>query len=200
MASERQSDTPTRLGVAAEVLRRYLARKNSGAEVGHLRRLIYNGDGGAPLDECPISGRQQRIKVYIGIDVGAVSTNIVVLDENRKLLATKYLMTEGAPIESVRKGLREIGREIKELVEIQAVVTTGSGRYFVGDFVDADLVVNEITAQAKATLHMDETVDTIFEIGGQDSKYIRLKKRCSGRFRDEQGLCRRNRLLPPGTG
>jgi len=175
MASERHSDKPIKLQAATETLRRYLAKKANETEVGHLKKLIYNGDGHGHLDECPILGKQQKSKVYIGVDVGAVSTNIVVLDEKKKLLATKYLMTEGNPIESVRKGLKDIGHEIKDLVEVQAVATTGSGRYFVGDFVGADLVINEITAQAKATLDIDKTVDTIFEIGGQDSKYIRLK-------------------------
>ncbi|TEU17838.1 MAG: CoA activase [Dehalococcoidia bacterium] len=174
-ASEKQSDTPIRLQVATEALRHYLAKKANEAEIGHLRRLIYNGDGSTPLDECFISGKQQKNKVYIGVDVGAVSTNIVVLDENKKLLATKYLMTEGNPIESVKKGLKDIGHEIKDLIEVQAVATTGSARYFTADFISADFVINEITAQAKATLDIDETVDTIFEIGGQDSKYIRLK-------------------------
>jgi predicted CoA-substrate-specific enzyme activase len=175
IASERDSDAPIRLQVATEVLNHYLARKAGEAEVGHLKRLTYNGDGSNPSNECGILMKQDRSKVYMGIDVGAVSTNIVVLDESRKLLGMKYLMTEGNPIESVRKGLREIGQEMKDLVEVQAVATTGSGRYFVGDFVGADLVINEITAQAKATLDIDKTVDTIFEIGGQDSKYIRLK-------------------------
>jgi len=174
-ASEKQGDTPIRLPVATEALRHYLAKKANEAEIGHLRRLIYNGDGSTPLDECFISGKQQKNKVYIGVDVGAVSTNIVVLDENKKLLATKYLMTEGNPIESVKKGLKDIGHEIKDLIEVQAVATTGSGRYFTGDFIGADLVINEITAQAKATLDIDKTIDTIFEIGGQDSKYIRMK-------------------------
>ena len=175
MASERNSATRISLQAATEMLRRYLAKKANEAEVGHLRRLIYEGNGSQPPDECPVLRNQHRSKAYIGIDVGAVSTNIAVLDANKKLLATKYLMTEGNPIESVRKGLREIGQEIKDLVEVGAVATTGSGRYFVGDFVGADLVINEITAQAKATLDMDRSVDTIFEIGGQDSKYIRLK-------------------------
>jgi predicted CoA-substrate-specific enzyme activase len=174
-ASEKQSDTPIRLQVATEALRHYLAKKANEAEIGHLRRLIYNGDGSTPLDECFISGKQQKSKVYIGVDVGAVSTNIVVLDENKNLLATKYLMTEGNPIESVKQGLKDIGHEIKDLIEVQAVATTGSARYFTADFISADFVINEITAQAKATLDIDETVDTIFEIGGQDSKYIRLK-------------------------
>jgi len=175
MASEREKNAPIELQLATELLRRCLADKGNKIEVGRLRRLIYNGDGPNPSDECPILGKQHKTKVYIGVDVGAVSTNIAILDERKKLLAMRYLLTEGNPIESVRKGLRDIGHEIKDLVEVQAVATTGSGRYSVGDFVGADLVINEITAQAKATLDMDRTVDTIFEIGGQDSKYIRLK-------------------------
>ena len=175
MASETQSDTCIRLQAAEEALMGYLAGKTNEAEVGHLRRLVYDGDGFDPLPEWAVLRKQDATKVYIGIDVGAVSTNIAVLDENKKLLAMKYLMTEGNPIESVRKGLKDIGHEIKDPIEVQAVATTGSGRYFVGDFVGADLVINEITAQAKATTDMDKTVDTIFEIGGQDSKYIRLK-------------------------
>jgi predicted CoA-substrate-specific enzyme activase len=175
MAAERHGARPIKLQTAKEALRRYLARKANEAEAGHLRRLIYRGDGSSPLDECPIPGKQHGTRVYMGIDVGAVSTNIVVMDEGRKLLAMKYLMTGGNPIESVRQGLKDIGQETKELADVQAVATTGSGRYFVGDFVGADLVINEITAQARATLDMDQNVDTIFEIGGQDSKYIRLK-------------------------
>jgi predicted CoA-substrate-specific enzyme activase len=174
-ASERHGDTLIKLQVATEMLKRYLTKKASEAEAGHLRRLTYNEDGSNPLDECPILRKQHKSEVYIGVDVGAVSTNIVVLDEKKKLLAMKYLMTGGNPIESVRKGLKDIGHEIKDIIEVQAVATTGSGRYFIGDFVGADLVINEITAQAKATLDIDKTVDTIFEIGGQDSKYIRLK-------------------------
>jgi predicted CoA-substrate-specific enzyme activase len=194
MASERHSETPPiRLQAATGVLRCYLAKKANEAEVGHLKRLIHNGDGSTPLDECPIFIKQRKSKVYMGIDVGAVSTNIVVMDEHKKLLATKYLMTEGNPIESVKKALKDIGHEMKDLIEVQAVATTGSARYFIGDFAGADLVINEITAQATATLDIDKTVDTIIEIGGQDSKYIRLK---SGAVVDFE----MNKVCAAGTG
>ena len=58
---------------------------------------------------------------------------------------------------------------------IMGAGTTGSGRYLTGDFIGADIVSNEITAQATAAAAIDPEVDTIFEIGGQDSKYISLE-------------------------
>lgn len=119
---------------------------------------------------------QEKIEAYLGLDVGSISTNLVVIDKNKKVLAKRYLMTAGRPIEAVRTGLQEIGEEIGDRVEIKGVGTTGSGRYLTADFVGADLVRNEITAQATAAVHIDPNVDTIFEIGGQDSKYISLEK------------------------
>jgi predicted CoA-substrate-specific enzyme activase len=116
----------------------------------------------------------KNIEAYLGLDVGSISTNLVVIDREKKVLAKRYLMTAGRPIEAVRIGLQEIGEEIGDQVEIKGVGTTGSGRYLTADFVGADLVRNEITAQATAAVHIDPSVDTIFEIGGQDSKYISL--------------------------
>ncbi|MEW5807431.1 MAG: acyl-CoA dehydratase activase [Acidobacteriota bacterium] len=116
----------------------------------------------------------QKIPAYLGIDVGSISTNVVVIDEKGNVLSKRYLMTAGRPIEAIRRGLDEVGTEIGHLVEIKAVGTTGSGRYLTGDYVGADTIRNEITAQATAAVHIDPHVDTIFEIGGQDSKYISL--------------------------
>ncbi len=119
---------------------------------------------------------EKKIPAYLGIDVGSISTNVVVLDENKKVLSKCYLMTAGRPIEAIRQGLKEVGDEVSHLVEIKGVCTTGSGRYLTGDFVGADVIRNEITAQATAAAHIDPNVDTIFEIGGQDSKYISLDR------------------------
>jgi predicted CoA-substrate-specific enzyme activase len=117
-----------------------------------------------------------KIQAFLGLDVGSISTNLVVIDEEEQILAKRYLMTAGRPIEAIRRGLQEIGEEIGGLVEIAGVGSTGSGRYLTGDFVGADIVRNEITAQATAAANIDPEVDTIFEIGGQDSKYISLDK------------------------
>ncbi|MBF0517897.1 MAG: CoA protein activase, partial [Nitrospirae bacterium] len=69
----------------------------------------------------------------------------------------------------------EIEKEIAGHVEIAGIGTTGSGRYMIADFIGADIVKNEITAQATAAISIDGSVDTIFEIGGQDSKYISIE-------------------------
>lgn len=117
----------------------------------------------------------KEIPAYLGIDIGSISTNLALIDEEGRLISKRYLMTAGRPIEAVRRGLREIWEEVGDRVSIRGVGTTGSGRYMIADFVGADIVKNEITAQAKAAAFIDPQVDTIFEIGGQDSKYISLK-------------------------
>jgi predicted CoA-substrate-specific enzyme activase len=118
-----------------------------------------------------------NLEVYLGIDVGSLSTNLVLIDKDKNVVARRYLMTEGRPIEAVRRGLTEIGDEVGDRVKVIGVGTTGSGRYLTGDFVGADTVKNEITAQATAAINIDPGVDTIFEIGGQDSKYISLNNK-----------------------
>ncbi len=133
-------------------------------------------------------------EVYLGIDVGSISTNVVALDvATGGLAAKRYLMTAGRPLEAVKTGLAGISRELPEQVAVRGVGTTGSGRYMVGDFVGADVVRNEITAQARAAVEIDPEVDTIFEIGGQDSKYISLR---DGRVVDFE----MNKVCAAGTG
>lgn len=119
--------------------------------------------------------KDHTVFAYLGVDVGSISTNIVVMDEDKNILTKRYLMTQGKPIEVVRSGLKDVGDELKNSVIIKGVCTTGSGRYMIADLIGADIVKNEITAQARAAVEIDPTVDTIFEIGGQDSKFISLK-------------------------
>src|SRR3989339_574054 len=116
-----------------------------------------------------------KVEAYVGVDVGSISTNVVVIDNNNNVLARRYLMTAGKPIEAVRQGLLEVGAEIADSVIIKGAGSTGSGRHLTGEFFGADVVKNEITSHARAAAAADPRVDTIFEIGGQDSKYISLK-------------------------
>jgi len=116
-----------------------------------------------------------RIPVYMGLDIGSLSTNLVLIDEQHRVISRKYLPTAGKPLEAIQKGMGEIYEEVGKYVEVIGAGTTGSGRYLTGDFIGADIIRNEITAQATAAIDYDPTVDTIFEIGGQDSKYISIE-------------------------
>ena len=121
------------------------------------------------------------IESYLGIDIGSVSTNLVVIDAKGNLLKEIYLRTQGRPIEVVDRGLKEIEAELGSLLDIRGVGTTGSGRELIGELVGADTVNDEITAHKTGSMHVCnqmgmEPVDTIFEIGGQDSKFIRIDK------------------------
>jgi len=116
-----------------------------------------------------------RVECFIGVDVGSLSTNVVAIDRERNVLARRYLPTAGRPLDMVRRGLAEIGEEIADSVIVRGSGTTGSGRYLTGDYIGADIVRNEITAQATGAIDLDPRVDTIYEIGGQDSKYISIQ-------------------------
>ena len=118
---------------------------------------------------------EKPIEAYIGVDIGSISTNVVVIDNKNRVLARRYLMTASQPIEAVKQGLLEVGQEIGDRVIIKGTGSTGSGRYMTGEFFGADVIHNEITSHAKAASFVCPEVDTIFEIGGQDAKYISLQ-------------------------
>ena len=114
------------------------------------------------------------MNVFLGIDVGSVSTNIAALDESGKVRDTLYIRTQGRPIAAVQKGLRQIKERNQDMI-VKGVGATGSGRQLTGVVVGADTIKNEITAHAVAAMHIMPKVQTIIEIGGQDSKIIIIR-------------------------
>ena len=126
----------------------------------------------------PADGRP--IPAYLGLDIGSVSTNVVAIDETGAVIHDVYLRTAGRPIEAVQQGLSEVERLWGDRLEIRGVGTTGSGRELIAEVVGADSVNDEITAHKTGAIHISNTlggepVDTIFEIGGQDSKFISIE-------------------------
>ncbi|MGD9677381.1 MAG: acyl-CoA dehydratase activase [Vulcanibacillus sp.] len=114
-------------------------------------------------------------KVYLGIDVGSVSINIVAIDSNNEIIFSNYERTNGQPLEALKRGLNDLKDRLDPKMTICGVGTTGSGRQLAGVIVGADIIKNEITAHATATINEVPDARTIFEIGGQDSKIIFLK-------------------------
>ena len=116
------------------------------------------------------------MEAYLGIDVGSVTTKFALLNKDSELITNVYMLTQGKPIEMVQQGLQQIKQQLsKKDVDICGVATTGSARYLAGVIVGADLIKNEITSHAVATLQYAPQAQTIIEIGGQDSKIIIIR-------------------------
>ncbi|MCU0662938.1 MAG: acyl-CoA dehydratase activase-related protein [Myxococcota bacterium] len=145
--------------------------------------------------------------VILGYDIGSTGSKAVALDlETRQPLWQGYVNTLGAPLNAASELTRQFLEGPVSAFPVVAVGATGSGREIVGSLMttcfgkDAVFVLNEIAAHAEGAAYYDPRVDTIFEIGGQDAKYIRLdagrvvdaamNEACSagtGSFIEEQG-------------
>ncbi len=138
--------------------------------------LLRDRDG-----EYVSSSDASQVEGYLGIDIGSVSTNVVVIDKSGQVIDEIYTKTMGRPIEVVADALLQIERQWGDSLAIRGVGTTGSGRELIGELVGADTVNDEITAHKTGALFVGRTMlggqmpDTIFEIGGQDAKYISLQ-------------------------
>lgn len=108
--------------------------------------------------------------LFIGIDVGSISTNLVLIDSSGEVLFTLYDRGVGNPIRSVQECLRKLQANMPCGSRVAGVSTTGSGGRLIQAVIGADLFKNEITAHARSAIYLHPDVQTIFEIGGQDSK------------------------------
>ena len=170
--------------VAGSALADLRGSETTATKPGSESTATNGGHEGEVVDSWPHSGAgagaAPRIPVYLGLDIGSVSTNVALLDEAGAVVHDVYLRTAGRPIEAVQQGLAEVERVWGRRVEILGVGTTGSGRELIAEFVGADVVNDEITAHKTGAIHVSNTlggdpVDTIFEIGGQDSKFISIE-------------------------
>ena len=158
------------------------AREGNGAAFAtmpplSMERVRLLRDRVQPYD-FPTDGR--RVDAYLGLDIGSVGTKLVLIDERGDVIHYIFTRTEGRPIEVVARCLREIEEAVGWGVRIRGVGTTGSGRELIGQLVGADSINDEITAHKTGATFIGDRLlgkrpDTIFEIGGQDSKYICLE-------------------------
>ena len=121
---------------------------------------------------------QERQEVYLGIDIGSTSTKAVLISHQNDVLAGFYTQTSGQPVRAVQALFEAITHiEQSRACEFifDGVGTTGSGRKFIGRIINADLIIDEITAHARAAYELNNAADTIIEIGGQDAKFTTMQ-------------------------
>ena len=148
-------------------------------------------------EEQKLTERERKMiaeKTYYtaGIDSGSTSTDVVILDSGRNIVSSIIIPTGGGASVSAEKSLgmalekAGISRE-----EVLRIVTTGYGRENISE---GEGSVTEITCHAKGAHFLHPEVRTIIDIGGQDSKAIRV---------DETGQVRNflmNDKCAAGTG
>jgi len=159
------------------------------------------------MTAAPLPATEEARDVVLGFDIGSTGSKVVALDlAQRQPLWQEYLRTNGDPVGAAQGLMRRFLDSPAAIHRVRGFGTTGSGREIVGSLLtvcygpQAVYVLNEIAAHAAGALHFDPRVDTIFEIGGQDAKYIRLdqgrvvdaamNEACSagtGSFIEEQG-------------
>lgn len=138
------------------------------------RRFIYE-DVETEIFTRPV--RDREVPVALGIDIGSTSTKAALMGPDAVMIAGFYTRTRGQPIRAVQRimrGIRDIGDQYGIRFRIQSAGTTGSGRKFIHHVLHSDRAIDEISAHARAAVHLNPDVDTIIEIGGQDSKFTMM--------------------------
>jgi predicted CoA-substrate-specific enzyme activase len=112
----------------------------------------------------------------LGVDGGSTTTKIALVDaETLEIAAAYYGRTHGDPVAALKHCVREVLTQLGAArPRITLCATTGSSRELLGVFLETAGVFNEIIAHAAGTTYFERDVDTIFEIGGQDAKYVLL--------------------------
>jgi len=119
----------------------------------------------------------------LGVDGGSTTTKVALIDiETEEIVAEHYGRTHGDPVEALKKCIIEVKKQLKdqigdEKIKISLAATTGSSREILGVFLETPAVYNEIIAHAVGTTYFKSDIDTLFEIGGQDAKYVSLKNK-----------------------
>ena len=105
--------------------------------------------------------------VYLGINVGSVTAKYAIITGGGEFIAGNYLCIQGKPTAVVQRGLGGVEGQLPADVRIRGGCTTGSVPYLADSIVGADVVENEIAAQAVAALYYVPDVCTVIEVGGQ---------------------------------
>ena len=148
---------------------RFDFENHDGVEI--LRPRESGADGG---DGEQVAQKAWTSGAYLGLDIGSTSTKAVLVDRDAAVLGGFYTRTAGEPIAAVQRLLASMERSFSGAPRILGACTTGSGRRMIREVFNADREVNEITAHARAAVFLEPRVDTIVEIGGQDSKFTRI--------------------------
>ena len=140
------------------------------------KRETSRQQNGAAQEGKRTQGKENSGNMYVmGIDSGSTSTNAVIMDGDRKIVASAVVRTGAKSGESAQRILDEVLSEAGlKREDISWIVSTGYGRVSI-PFADEN--VTEISCHGRGAHYFNPAVRTILDIGGQDSKAIRLNEK-----------------------
>ena len=103
--------------------------------------------------------------LHLGLDVGSVSANTILIDENKNVVEEHYTRTKGQPLETALRVLTDILSRVPA-EKIKSVSVTGTAGKLIAELLGGAFV-NEVIAQSKSTTHFHREVKTIIEMGGK---------------------------------
>jgi len=140
--------------------------------------LYKPGNNHAAIEVDIYKPLQKKQEVYLGMDIGSTSTKAVLINNQNVVLIGLYTQTAGQPVTAVQalfEAIDNISQKHSCEFIFEGVGATGSGRKFIGRIINADLIIDEITAHARAAYELNNEADTIIEIGGQDAKFTTMQ-------------------------
>lgn len=137
--------------------------------------ILNNADNLVEFKNIDYIKPQKNDECILGLDVGSTTTKAILLRFNdNAIISSVYLKTLGDPIRASRECYKKLSEKVNVDIKIIGIGITGSGRKITALHAGTEGIVNEIIAHSTGALYFDDGIDTIFEIGGQDAKYIQL--------------------------
>ncbi len=137
---------------------------------------------------------------FLGIDCGSISLNLVLLREEAGNPICLYRRIRGRSLQALIEALDEIKATSRGDLRLASAMVTGSARDLFSRSLEIP-AVNEITAHTTGVFRVNPEVRTVIEVGGQDSKFIKIETSCRGAhptrlgIPHERSMCCRHRRV-----
>lgn len=111
-------------------------------------------------------------RLFLGLDIGSLSCDAVLINDSEEIVAWSVVPTGAKNLLAIERARNEVCEKTGiDVSRLAATVATGYGRNRVEQRLAA---VTEITCHARGARSLFPKVDILIDIGGQDSKVIRL--------------------------
>ena len=130
----------------------------------HARAVVEKGDLASYTGGC-----------FLGVDAGSTTTKLALIGERGELLWSYYANNQGSPIETAKRAVSALARELPEGAHILRECSTGYGEALLKAAFSLDEGEVETIAHCTAAAFFDPQVDCVLDIGGQDMKCFKIE-------------------------